>query len=110
MGNIVSRAWSAVENSQPGGDGAIEFYVTGEVQVIRGNLVPVLHEPASPGLNEKILLLDLSFDECGDAGSDIVCFKPVRFDKVVSRKQEHETVEIRHENELVTSIKVTFVD
>lgn len=79
----ASRNWKATETTDLIGS-KYTLTVSGEVQVRRSNQTPKLAEAQSPGINLKILILNLTVESQGDLGGDIVEWKPVEYSREVS--------------------------
>jgi hypothetical protein len=80
----TTRNWKAWQNLQP--PGPPRLIVTGEVQTTNDNQTPNLQEHTPQGINEKILLLDLTITTSGTGGA-VLGWKPVRFQKNIKPNQ-----------------------
>lgn len=86
--------------------GPSKLIVVGKVVTNGGDLQPKLTERVPPGLNERILILDLAIEKTGDVGTGDVAARDVRFEKPAN-KGRYDTVEIYLEGELCQTLEVS---
>lgn len=110
---INTRNWYAFENRQPTisddpDDKTVGFYVIGEVETTNGAIVPALAEACPPGVNSKILILELSIQDTGGVGTTDISFREARFNKRVTLGQ-HTSVVIRYQGDVLARVDVQVV-
>ena len=97
------KEWNAWEDSQPIDPPTL--IVTGKVMTENGALVPVLKVADSDGLNEKILLLNLTIEKQGDDGTADMSFRDARYEQNVSKGQ-YNKVQILWEGTPIVTLDV----
>jgi len=102
--NMKTKDWSAWINLMPGSEH--KLIVVGKVETNAANIVPVLREAVPQGFNPKILILDLTIENNGTIGAQVVGYRDARFEKP-AEKGQYDTVVIRHEGSDIESIDVT---
>jgi len=80
-----TQNWEAWQDLQPGSR-TPRLYVTGQVEITNTNQTPHLAEHLPPGINPKILLLDLTVTSSG-VGNTVVTWRDVRFEKDIKKDQ-----------------------
>ena len=81
-----SREWKAVESTNFAG-AKRKLRVTGKVQVGASNEKPVLAEAEPQGINETILILEVSTAHTGEPGLDVLSWEDAFFEKSISEDQ-----------------------
>ncbi|MGN6463947.1 MAG: hypothetical protein ACTHLP_00525 [Rhizobiaceae bacterium] len=105
MDQLIDTLWKAWIDAMPGAQNKI--YVTGEVRTGAANEVPKLTMAVPQGVNPNILVLDLSIQDSGDRGIQLVAFRAARFERE-SGSHHYSRVEIRYGKQH-TTIDVTQV-
>jgi len=108
MACINTRNWQAFEDRQPGTSAQNPFYVIGEVETNNGAIQPVLTMAKPQGINDKILILDLTLNNTGGIGTADVSYRPVRYDEQICEAQ-YTDVQVMYEGEQVAAFEVTIV-
>lgn len=108
MSNINTKGWNAFENRQPGTSKDNAFYVIGEVETNNGRIQPVLTKAIPQGINEKILILDLTLEDQGGFGTTDIAFRPVRYDEGISEGQ-YTQVQIMYQGKEIVCLEVSIV-
>lgn len=103
MSELVTAHWNAWIDMMPGVERQI--YVTGEVRTGAANQLPKLALAEPQGINNQILILELSIEGTGAPGIQVVAFRPVRFERKLGT-QVYAQVEIRHRSDSVAIIEV----
>mgnify|MGYP003649911283 CR=1 FL=1 len=93
---IKTKDWEAWIDTQPGPGKTPRLFVTGQVETTNGAIVPVLTKREPQGINETILILDLTIEDTGKPGTDDVAFRDA-----------YKQVDIQYENEQVALIEVS---
>ncbi|WP_127595643.1 hypothetical protein [Nitratireductor alexandrii] len=106
MTGVISIQWRAWHDLMPGVTPTL--YVTGEVQTSAGNMVPKLRPAVPQGINPQILILELSIEQEGDAGIQLVAFRPARYTQEAGAGA-YTQVHIRHEGEEIAQLDVNEV-
>jgi hypothetical protein len=96
-----------LDRLMPGSDH--KLIVTSKVLTNSSNLVPVLNEAVPQSFNLQILMRNLTIEQKGDFGTQDVSYCDAQFGKPASAGQ-YTQVEISHEGDPVTMIKVTEAD
>ena len=98
-----TKEWSAWINLMPGS--THKLIVVGKVETNAANLKPVLKEAVPQGFNPAILMLDLTIEDDGSTGPQVVGHRDARFEKPA--EQGHYTsVTVRFEGEEIADIEV----
>ncbi len=100
-----TKYWKAWEDRQP--PALLALHVTGEVETGNSNQSPHLKEAVPQGINPTILILNLSLTASG-AGTTMMGWKHVRFDKSISR-EHYASVDIHWDGESIAKCKVEVV-
>ena len=79
MGALNTRNWNAFCNKMP--PKPDNFYVIGEVETSSGNKVPVLKPSVPQGINPSILMLDLTIEDTGLPGPQVIDYREARYDR-----------------------------
>jgi hypothetical protein len=102
-----SRKWSVWEDREPPNP-PITLHVAGEVETPATNIVPRLTRRAPQGINPKILMLDLSLEDTGGPGEQVVSYLPVKYEEEVELGQ-HSQVQIMWEEDEIKLLDVEVV-
>ncbi len=99
-----TKNWKA--NELPDFVGRIyKIHVTGDVQVTSTNLTPKLSYHTPQGINPRILMLDLTIEDSGGFGGQIVFYRQAEFMRR-SSGDSYDEVDILWEGKIVERIKV----
>ena len=79
------------------------FIVIGQVETNAGYLVPKLKEAVPQGFNPRVLILDLTIENTGNAGDAAVLYRDTRYESEITLYNE---VQIMYEGELLISLDV----
>jgi hypothetical protein len=103
MASIDTRNWYAWENNMP--PGPVRLQATGEVKTPSAHKLPRLTRAKPQGINPKILILDLTVEETGKVGPEVVDFRRAYYEEGCKPEQFTE-VQINCEGSLLQMIKV----
>ena len=87
---VQTRDWHAWNDFMPPAPDYL--HVTGEVQVPNPGVDPILVVKEPQGINPSILLLDLYLRQSPGIWPQIVCWKPVSFQKLITDKYTEVTI------------------
>lgn len=93
-------AWINLQPPDPS-----RLIVIGKVVTNGGDLQPKLKERVPQGVNQNILLLDLTVEQTGKPGTDDIAPRDVRFDKPAGQGA-YKQVEIYFEGERCLTLEV----
>ena len=97
-----TKEFKAWQNVQPGGKP--KLIVIGKVETSNSNQTPHLSEHVPPGINPKILLVDLTITTKG-VGDAVQDCRDVRFEKPITRDQ-YSHVDILWEGNIILHLTV----
>ena len=103
MASLKTRNWFAWENNMP--PGPVRLQVTGEVETPSAHQVPRLTRADPQGINPRILILNLTVEETGKTGPEVVDFRRAYYEEEC-RPEQFTEVQINCEGSLVQMIKV----
>ena len=103
---VETRDWYAWINLMP--PAPDDFHVVGEVLVPNPGVDPVLSPRVPQGINPAILLLDLHLIRQPGIWPQVLVWKPVRYDKVVSGKQ-YTQVQVFCADQIIADLPVEVV-
>jgi hypothetical protein len=73
------RTWFAWENRQP--VGPTRLHVGGEVETPSAHRIPKLTRANPQGINPKILILNLTIEDSGKGGVELVDYRPAYYEE-----------------------------
>lgn len=88
--------------------GPSRLIVKGEVETKGGNLVPKLSRAEPQGINPHQLILVLSFEDAGNAGTDDMVFLGVHYEEAASSGQ-YTSVAVQSDGDFVQVLDVSEV-
>jgi hypothetical protein len=103
MASIDTRNWAAWENNMR--PGPVRLQATGEVKTPSAHKLPRLTRAKPQGINPKILILDLTVEETGKGGAEVVEFRRAYYEEECKPEQFTE-VQINWEGSVLQMIKV----
>lgn len=103
MASLETRNWFAWENNMP--PGPVRLQVTGEVKTPSAHQVPRLTRAVPQGINPRILILNLTVEETGKTGPEVVDFRRAYYEEEC-RPEQFTDVQINCEGSLLQMIKV----
>jgi hypothetical protein len=103
MASLETRNWFAWENNMP--PGPVRLQATGEVKTPSAHQVPRLARAVPQGINPRILILNLTVEETGKKGVEVVDFRRAYYEEEC-RPEQFTDVQINCEGSLLQMIKV----
>ena len=97
------RAWFAWENRQP--PGPARLHVGGEVETLSAHRIPKLTRAAPQGTNPKILILNLTIEDSGQGGAQVVDYRPAYYEEP-TKPEGFTDVQINWDGSVVQMIPV----
>jgi hypothetical protein len=97
------RVWFAWENRQP--PGPTRLHVGGEVETSSAHRIPKLTRAVPQGINPKILILNLTIEDSGKGGAEVVDFRPAYYEEP-TKLEGFTDVQINYSGSAIQMIKV----